>query len=641
MSDNHRAIERWAAELTHRLDVPPEQEQVWGAGLASPTLTFRSPPPELTEPIGELTSIEHRLLIKDVLARGGMGQIHSAQQGSIGRLVAIKRVLTERADPSARRGLIAEARATGRLEHPNIVPVYELGVDAEGAPALVMRRVDGVSWMEVLMGDAPMPSSLEGMDPLEAHLKIFDEVCLAVHFAHSRGLLHRDIKPDNVMIGSHGEVYLVDWGLAVRFDEQEHDGSLPLVAQISSPEGTPVYMAPEMVGVEPHKIGPRTDVYLLGATLHVVLTGSFRHAGQTGMEVLMAARLSKPFAYDAAVPAYLARVCNKATAPDHAARYDDVEALRRDVADYRRHLAAARQIDRAQEQRQLLDQLAHTPDLDDEKMALAYRAFGGAAFGFGQALEVWPQSQEAREGRDQARSAMFEIALRHGDLALCASLLKDLGGDPELAARLAHEHDARERERARVAELERLERDINPLADRRVRGRLVLTCAALLLCTNIVYIALNATAIAPLSPALSILYKLIDSLIIQCIIVTTLWRGLVNKVSRQSLYMFSLAVWSVASLRVVSVMIGLTLAQSGVIETTVYSIGVAAASILLDRRLLFIWPLSFAAALVSYFTTGFGVELRAAVNLSILLLLGTIWAMSRHGAEQTPSRRLT
>lgn len=290
------------------------------------------------------------------------------------------------------------------------------------------------------MGHASMPASLEGMDPLEAHLKIFDEVCLAVHFAHSKGLLHRDIKPDNVMIGGHGEVYLVDWELAVRFDDQEHDGALPLVAQISSPEGTPVYMAPEMVGVEPHKIGPRTDVYLLGATLHVVLTGSFRHTGRSGMEVLMAARRSEPFEYDAAVPAYLARVCHKATAPDCAERYPDVEALRREVA--------ARLIERAQEQRQLLEQIAQGPSLDDEAMVLAYRAFGGAAFGFGQALEVWPQSQEAREGRDQARRAMFEIALRHGDLALCASLLKDLADDPELSARLAGEHDAREQERA-------------------------------------------------------------------------------------------------------------------------------------------------------------------------------------------------
>lgn len=113
--------------------------------MASPTLTFRAPTPELAESVGALTSIEHRLHTEGMLARGGMGQIHSAQQGSIGRLVAVKRVLSERADPSARRGLIAEARATGRLEHPNIVPVHELGVDADGSPALVMRRVDGVS----------------------------------------------------------------------------------------------------------------------------------------------------------------------------------------------------------------------------------------------------------------------------------------------------------------------------------------------------------------------------------------------------------------------------------------------------------------------------------------------------------------
>lgn len=641
MSNERSAIESWAADMTSRLAGYAEQERLWGAGEAAPTLTCRSPMPELpADAIGALTSIADSLRFGEVLARGGMGEIYVAQQSSIGRQVAVKRVLTERADLSnARRGLIVEARATGRLEHPNIVPVHELGVDALGAPALVMRRVDGVSWMDVLMGSAPMPSTFEDMDPLEAHLEIFDGVCLAVHFAHSKGILHRDIKPDNVMIGSHGEVYLVDWGLAVRFGAEAHDGALPTTSQISAPEGTPVYMAPEMVGVEPKKIGPRTDVYLLGATLHVALTGAFRHIGQTGIEVLMAARLSKPFEYGPSVPAYLGRVCNKATAVDLEARYADVEALRREVADYRRHLVAARLIDRADEQRKQLDEIAQAPVLNDEAMVLAYRAFGGAAFGFGQAIEAWPQSHEAHEGRDNARRAMFEIALRHGDLALCASLLKDLGpGESALAARLEREHEARERERERVVKLERLERDLNPLADRRVRGRLVLTCVAMLLCTNITYVALNATGVISLSPYISILYKLLDSLIIQSVIVGTLWRGHINKVSRQSLYMFSLVIWSVVALRIVSVAIGLSLAQSGVIETTVYSVGIAAASILLDRRLLFIWPLSFAAALISYFTTGFGVELRATVNISILLLLGIIWTLSRHGAAPSASK---
>lgn len=190
---------------------------------------------------------------------------------------------------------------------------------------------------------------------------------------------------------------------------------------------------------------------------------------------------------------------------------------------------------------------------------------------------------------------------------------------------------------ARIVELERFERDLNPLADRRVRGRLVLSCVAVLICTNLAYITLNTTGIIHLSPTVSVFDKLIDTLIIQGIIFSALWRGRMNKISRQSLYLFSLAVWSVMALRVVSVTIGLTLAQSGVMETTVYSIGVAAGGIILDRRLLLIWPLSFAAALISYVATGFGVELRAAVNLSILLLLGSLWVMSSGEDDAAPS----
>ncbi len=205
--------------------------------------------------------------------------------------------------------------------------------------------------------------------------------------------------------------------------------------------------------------------------------------------------------------------------------------------------------------------------------------------------------------------------------------------ETDRAARLELEVEARERERERVAELERFERDLDPLADRRVRGRLVLTCVALLVCTNVTYVVLNATGVLPLSIHVSVLYKFIDTMIIQAIITRMLFHGRINKVSRQSLHMFSLAVWSVMLLRAVSVTIGLSLAQSGVIETTVYSVGVAAASILLDRRLVFIWPFAFAAAIISYFTTGFGVALRATVNISMLLLLGTIWAMSRHGRD--------
>lgn len=629
-------VEAWARDLTQRLDGYEDQESTWAKGVAAPTLTVKSPLPEELGEDGEFASIDS-LRFEAVLARGGMGEIHVAAQPSIGRQVAVKRVLSDRVNSNARRGLIAEARATGRLEHPNIVPVHELGVDNEGSPALVMRRVDGVAWMDVLTGNESMPASFEGMDPLEAHLEIFDQVCLAVHFAHSRGILHRDIKPDNVMIGNHGEVYLVDWGLAVRFGDRNNDEALPSVDQIKSPEGTPVYMSPEMVGVETHKFGPRTDVYLLGAMLHLVLTGKFRHAGQTGMIVLMSARLSKPYPYGPDVPAYLARVCNKATAAALEDRHEDVEALRRDVADFRRHLVAARLIERANGQLAVLDEINASDHVSDDQMIRAYRAFGGAAFGFGQAIEAWPESDEARGGQRATRRGMFDAALKHGDLALCASLLKDLGtGETERAALLERERVAQERERERVANLEQLERDLDPLADRRLRGRVVLSCVAALIVTNVIYSVLDATGIIPIDSFWSVTYKLIDTVIMQVVIGGLLFTKHINLISRRTIHLFSVAIWSVAALRVVGVIIGLTIPQAGVIETLVYSVALAAAGVMLDRRLLIIWPFALIAAVGSFVYTDFGAPLRAFVNLSMLVALGLTWAMSKPTEESSP-----
>jgi serine/threonine-protein kinase len=633
MEDDKVEIEAWAQGLTQRMEGYGAQERTWAKGEAAPTMTVRSPLPEGLEDGGEFASIES-LRFQEVLARGGMGEIHVAAQPSIGRQVAVKRVLADRVDSGARRGLIAEARATGRLEHPNIVPVHELGVDGAGAPALVMRRVDGVSWMDVLTGHAPMPETFEGGDPLEAHLEIFDQVCLAAHFAHSRGILHRDIKPDNVMIGSHGEVYLVDWGLAVRFGEASHDEALPTVDQIRAPEGTPVYMAPEMVGVEVDRIGPRTDVYLLGALLHVVLMRSFRHTGDTGMMVLMAARASEPFGYPPEVPSYLARVCNKATSRALEDRHADVEELRRDVADFRRHLIAARLIEKAEAQLTVLDALAGLDEVDDDQMVLAYHSFAGAVFGFGQAIEAWPRSREALHGLADSRRAMFDVALLHGDLALCASLLEELGGgEDERASRLELAREDAARERARVAELERLERDLDPLTNRRLRGRVVLACVGALICTNVAYTALDAGGVAPITPRLSVLYKLIDTAVMQVILGSLLFNDRVNLVSRQAVHLFSVAIWSVFVLRVSSVLIGLTLPQAGVIETVVYSLGLAAGGVLFDRRLLVIWPLVMGATAASFSYTDFGAPVRALVNLSMLVIVGLTWAMSKRALE--------
>src|SRR5262249_2783401 len=156
-------------------------------------------------------------------------------------------------------GLLTEAVITGSLEHPSIVPVHALGCDDAGRPVLVMKRIEGVCWRGMARDEHPpgwAAIDAAGGGRRTAHVANLMAVCNAMHFAHRRGVVHRDLKPGNVMIGSYGEVYVVDWGIAARIEA----GPSP-VALV----GTPAYMAPEMVWGEAHRVDARTDVYLLGA----------------------------------------------------------------------------------------------------------------------------------------------------------------------------------------------------------------------------------------------------------------------------------------------------------------------------------------------------------------------------------------
>jgi serine/threonine-protein kinase len=205
----------------------------------------------------------------DLLGVGGMGEVYAGVQRSLGRSVALKFV--NGADASmereARAGLLREARVTGRLEHPNIVTVHVLGVDEQGTPVMVMKRIEGVSWRALLRDPAhPQWRRWETLhrDALESHVSVLPSVCDALEYAHERRMIHRDIKPENVMFGPFGEVCLLDWGIALELDAPNAHPSIV---------GTPSFMAPEMVDDALGTVSERTDVFLLGATLHYVLTG--------------------------------------------------------------------------------------------------------------------------------------------------------------------------------------------------------------------------------------------------------------------------------------------------------------------------------------------------------------------------------
>ncbi|MGE0710438.1 MAG: serine/threonine-protein kinase [Planctomycetota bacterium] len=345
----------------------------------------------------------------EVLGEGGMGRVLSAHQRSLARTVALKTALETAGDP-ARAALLREARLTGALEHPNIVPVHALGLDDAGQPVLVMKRIEGVPW-RALLQDPEHPAwelaGGAGGDLLARNLEVLIEVSEAVAYAHGQGVLHRDLKPDNVLIGRWGEVYLVDWGLAARTDEQE-----------LSTGGTPGYMAPEMLDGE---ATPRTDVYLLGAVLHEVLTGRRRHEGPTLVNVLASASRSAPVAYGPEVPPELAEIANRATHADPAARFPDPRAFRAALVAFLRHRGSRELAAAAAERLGALHAAATGGDA-----VAATRLSAEARFGFRQALEAWPENAAARAGLLECLELSIEQALAQQHPEAAQALLEEL-----------------------------------------------------------------------------------------------------------------------------------------------------------------------------------------------------------------------
>lgn len=418
------------------------------------------------------------------IGRGGMGHVRAADQIALRREVAVKVAVPGSKDRhAAATSLVREARVTGSLEHPNIVPVYGLGKNDDGGVLMVMKRIEGTSWSDLLAKRASTD------DDLERHLRILMDVCRAVHFAHTRGVLHRDLKPQNVMVGPFGEVYVLDWGLAVALPNGDDDGDggdgegalgAPPARAVTGVVGTPSYMAPEMT-VPGSVLDERTDTYLLGGILHVIVTGWPPHSASTISQRLHQAFLSEPKRFEDDVPSELAAICGKALAAQPADRFETAEQLRVALDAFLHHASARSLCKEAQRRLTELERLAANRSDDDRAAAQAYSA---ALFGFENALRTWPASPEARDGLRAVHLAMtrFELARRHADNAgvHLAALHEQHGGAPEeLVVEHAALRGALDREREEKARLEGVVRDLNPVLGQRRRGVLLLALALL------------------------------------------------------------------------------------------------------------------------------------------------------------------
>ncbi len=251
-------------------------------------------PPELM--------LDDRYEIGAEIAKGGMGAVLSARQPAIRRQVAMK-VMLRHTSPRDRMRFIEEAQVTGQLEHPNIVPVHELGLDAHGQPFYTMKLVKGITFKKILDLLEQGVAETVAKYPLPALLTVFQKVCDALAFAHSKGVIHRDLKPANLMVGKYGEVLVMDWGLAkVIGAETNRPGAPSLEASLigsarqeqagafstmdGSVMGTPQYMSPEQANGEVATLDPRSDIYSLGAILYHLLALRPPVSGRRAAEIV-------------------------------------------------------------------------------------------------------------------------------------------------------------------------------------------------------------------------------------------------------------------------------------------------------------------------------------------------------------------
>lgn len=255
-----------------------------------------------------------------------MGSIDVASDGVIGRQVAIKTLRQEyRDDHQALLRFTEEARTTGRLEHPNIVPIYDLCNGEGNDPFIVMRLVQGQSLAQLLRQAKRPASTTAASDLLQRFVGIVLSLCDALSFAHSRGVFHCDVKPDNVMVGDHGQVYLMDWGVAV----------LPHAPREAF-SGTAAYMAPEQLLGNTEAIGARTDVFGLGGVLHEILTGTPPNEAKGTMLAALDQDVRRflPRELWSDLPPELCRIASKALELRPENRYSDVAALRQDLEQF-------------------------------------------------------------------------------------------------------------------------------------------------------------------------------------------------------------------------------------------------------------------------------------------------------------------
>jgi hypothetical protein len=370
-------------------------------------------------------------LLRHQIGRGGFSDVFCATQTALKRTVAVKR--PRRQDGDRRKLLMdepafsREGLVTALLDHPNIVPVYDLAFDALGVPMLAMKLVEGTPWNRLVDSDAELPVT----EKLARHLPVLLLAARAVEFAHSRGILHRDLKPSQVVVGDYGETYLMDWGLAAGLPGFRTGTGIAVdevatpLARAPNPAGTAAYMAPEQTINSPAHLGTWTDVYLLGGMLYYILTGRAPHQQDGAFSAFQhaAAGIVDPpeqHARGAAIPPELSRLCMAALTREPESRIQRASEF---VGGIESFLSGRERIARSGA---LATEAAATLESADgryDRFALAERLAE-------EAVLLQPDNVRALELRERVYAGFAGAALARDDLRLAAAQADRLPDSP-------------------------------------------------------------------------------------------------------------------------------------------------------------------------------------------------------------------
>jgi tetratricopeptide (TPR) repeat protein len=406
-----------------------ETAQALGCPVCDSVTPATTPPPhagtEGRTPSSPLPGLDLRgYELIERLGGGGMGDVYRAGDPALGRDLAVKVMKAELQGHSlAEQRFLREARVTGSLQHPSIVPIYNLGRLADGRLHYTMRLVRGRTLADIFKEEAGKPERLPAL------LTIFEKVCQAVAYAHSKQVIHRDLKPANFMVGRFGEVQVMDWGLAKLLCSGEHDcvsdpreteevgtrihteaGETPVeLTRLGREMGTPAYMPPEQALGEWDMVDERADVFALGAILCAILTGRPPYNGRDGEEVLRKAKrgdlaeaLTQLDGCGADTP--LVQLCRDCLAAARESRPRDAEQVAQRVAGYQAEVQE--RLRRAE-----LERTAAVIQAREEHkrrrwmLAALLLLLAGVAASTGLAVWAWTAAQAERMAKQQAEIA--------------------------------------------------------------------------------------------------------------------------------------------------------------------------------------------------------------------------------------------